>query len=60
MPVVTTKNRRRREPVAVRKTGHPAAFRKIRCTKCHGYAVADNVEADVYTCQRCGTKFQVS
>jgi transcription elongation factor Elf1 len=60
MSVVTTRNRKRKKPVAVRKTGHPAAFRKIRCPKCHGYAVADNVDPSVYACERCGTKFNVS
>jgi hypothetical protein len=48
-----------RQRVTVKKTGHPAAFRKIRCPSgCTGYAVASNIETDTYTCGRCGKKFK--
>lgn len=45
--------------MTVKKTGHPAAFRKIRCPKCRiGYAVANNIDPMVYVCERCGDKFK--
>jgi len=41
----------------VRKTGHEAAFRKIRCTNCHtDYAVGDGQSG--YKCPRCGTAYR--
>ena len=58
MPIATT---RKRKPIAIKKTGHPAAFRKIRCpAKCQGYAVADNIDPQMFTCERCGKQFKVS
>lgn len=45
--------------VTVKKTGHPAAFRKVRCPACRiGYAVASNTEVGKYTCLRCGAEFK--
>lgn len=59
MAIITS--RKKRQPVAVRKTGHPAAFRKIRCPKkCPGYAVASNIDPTLFTCERCGAQFKVS
>lgn len=44
--------------VTVTKTGHPAAFRKVRCPSCRiGYAVASNIKPNEYTCDRCGKTF---
>jgi ribosomal protein S27E len=41
--------------IVVHKTGHGAAFRKIRCPKCRiGYAVQSNINEAQYTCSRCG------
>lgn len=61
MAVITTKSRKKRPVIAIQKTGHPAAFRKIRCpAKCQGYAVASNTDETEFTCQRCGRKFKVS
>jgi len=49
----TTKN-----PITVEKTGHPAAFRKMRCPACSlGYAIESNTEKGKYSCQRCGASF---
>jgi ribosomal protein S27AE len=49
---------RKPPPVAVRKAGHPAAFRKVRCPKCkQGYAVQDNVKKGEWLCGRCGSVF---
>ena len=53
--IITTKNRNR---VVVKKTGHPAAFRKIRCPVCRlGYGVQSNVDQGVYMCSRCKRQF---
>ena len=47
--------------VAVKKTGHPAAFRKQRCPHCRiGYAVQDNVNKNMYSCSRCGRLYSMS
>lgn len=49
--------RSRKQLVAVKKTGHPAAFRKIRCPSCRiGYAVENNI-SKTYVCGRCGVEF---
>jgi PHP family Zn ribbon phosphoesterase len=49
----------KKQQVVVKKTGHPAVFRKMRCTKCSiGYMVQDNV-TDIYKCQRCGSTVKV-
>jgi len=57
MPIVTSKDKK----IVVTDTGHPAAFRKVRCPKCKlGYAVESNVKKGTYTCGRCGTTFGVS
>ena len=51
--------KRQRKQIAVKSTGHPAAFRKVRCPKgCTGYAVESNVEAGAYQCERCGSTFK--
>ena len=56
MGVTTSKDK-----VVVQSTGHPAAFRKVRCPKCKlGYAVQDNNKKDTFVCQRCGVGFKVS
>jgi transposase-like protein len=48
-----------RQRVTVKKTGHPAAFRKVRCPACkQGYAVASNIDPSVYACDRCGRQFK--
>lgn len=55
----TRQNKKQREQVTVVRTGHPAAFRKMRCPKCSlGYAVADNEDPSIYKCQRCGHQFK--
>jgi DNA-directed RNA polymerase subunit RPC12/RpoP len=60
MAVITTKNRKRQQ-IAVEKTGHPAAYRKIRCPMCkQGYGVQSNVEKNKYVCDRCGREFVIS
>lgn len=44
--------------IAVKRTGHPAAFRKMRCPKCSlGYAIQSNQDSKQYTCNRCGHQF---
>lgn len=48
----------KRRQIAVERTGHPAAFRKLRCPACSiGYAVENNTKKGEYTCQRCGAVF---
>ena len=48
-----------RQRVTVKKTGHPAAFRKVRCPSCRlGYAVASNIDPTMYMCDRCGKQFK--
>lgn len=50
--------RSRKQPVAVKSTGHPAAFRKIRCPRCKvGYAIESNI-SNAYTCGRCHAEFK--
>lgn len=50
--------RSRKQLVAVKKTGHPAAFRKIRCPHCNvGYAIENNLTGS-YQCGRCGAEFK--
>lgn len=50
---------RQRKQIVVEKTGHPAAFRKMRCQACGvGYCIEDNVEKGVFRCTRCGTAFK--
>ena len=45
----------RRRQIAVEKTGHPAAFRKLRCPACSiGFAVESNIDKGTYRCSRCG------
>jgi len=57
MPVITSKTKRK-ERVVVETTGHPAAFRKVRCPRCKlGYATASNTKKNEYTCTRCGQTF---
>ena len=55
----TAMKRRKKTPaVAVRKAGHPAAFRKVRCLACHqGYAIQDPVDKTRWVCARCGAAF---
>jgi len=56
---ISTKNRRQ-EQVVVHQTGHPGAFRKMRCPKCSlGYAVQSNVNKS-YVCTRCGSVFNAT
>jgi transposase-like protein len=51
---------RRKQRVVVRKTGHPAAVRKVRCPHCRlGYAVQDAVNKQKFTCDRCGRELLV-
>lgn len=51
---------RRKERVVVRKTGHPAAVRKVRCPHCKlGYAVQNAVNKKQYDCDRCGRELLV-
>jgi hypothetical protein len=51
---------RQRKQIVVKKTGHPAAFRKMRCQACGlGYCIEDNVEKGKFTCNRCGATFGV-
>lgn len=53
--IITTKTRQR---IAVNKTGHPAAFRKIRCPKCRtGFGIQSNIDNKLYSCSRCGRQF---
>jgi transposase-like protein len=55
--VITSKDKYQKQ-IIVKKTGHPATFRKMRCPACSvGYAVESNVEKGKYTCQRCGSSF---
>lgn len=52
---------RKKEPVVVEKTGHPAAFRKVRCPHCKlGMAVADPNQSNLLKCDRCGQTFKVN
>jgi len=47
------------QPVTVLKTGHPAVFRKMRCTSCSvGYAVKSNTTG-AYICGRCGASVKI-
>lgn len=49
----------RKQQIVVSSTGHPAAFRKLRCPKCKlGYCVASNQDPEVYACERCGHSFR--
>lgn len=49
---------RQRKQIVVRKTGHPAAFRKMRCQACGlGYCIESNVNKGEYLCNRCGATF---
>jgi len=53
--VTGTQGRKKAQQVAVKKTGHPAAHRKIRCPSCSvGICVQDNVDPGLYKCMRCG------
>jgi transcription elongation factor Elf1 len=48
----------KRRQIAVEKTGHPAAFRKLRCPACSiGYAVESNTNKGKYVCSRCGAEW---
>ena len=52
------KARARKPQVVVKKTGHPAAFRKMRCPTCRlGMAVAKPNSDKEYICDRCGAGF---
>jgi len=54
--IITSKTKR--QQIVVKKTGHPGAFRKVRCPKCKlGYAVESNTEKGKYACSRCGKVF---
>lgn len=51
--------RDRKQQIAVERTGHPAAFRKLRCPACSiGYAVESNLKSGEFTCTRCGASFK--
>jgi len=53
--------KQKQEMITVVRTGHPAAFRKMRCPACSlGYAVADNEDPTVYECQRCKHRFKAT
>lgn len=55
--VVTSKDKK----IVVQDTGHPAAFRKVRCPKCKlGYAVQSNTNKKLFNCTRCGSSFEMS
>jgi len=50
--------RDKQRQIAIERTGHPAAFRKLRCPACKiGYAVESNVKKGTYVCSRCGTEW---
>jgi DNA-directed RNA polymerase subunit RPC12/RpoP len=59
MSVIRGTREGKKRVVVVEKTGHPAAYRKVRCSKCSlGYAVQDNEKPELYRCQRCGFTFK--
>ena len=52
---------KKKNQIQVEKTGHPAAFRKVRCPLCKlGMAVEDPNKGNELTCDRCGRTFKVS
>ena len=54
-----TMAKRETQAVTILKTGHPAVFRKMRCTACSvGYAVKSNTTG-AYVCGRCGAAVKI-
>lgn len=52
---------KRKKPVVVERTSHPAAHRKIRCPKCRqGFAIGGPHSDRQFKCDHCGAQFQLT